>query len=1218
MSESNPSENSSDDPMQSLIADFLDAEAQGKPLNRETWLARHASHAESLKDFLANHDRMKRSAPIALDDVTLPPSSLTQNDKTLPPDDDAATRSRAPAVGDRLRYFGDYELLEEIARGGMGVVYKARQINLNRIVALKMILSGQLASEQDIQRFRTEAESAANLDHPRIVPIYEVGQHAGQHYFSMGFVNGQSLAQKLIDGPMAPRDAVEMLIKICEGIAYAHERGVIHRDLKPANVLLDQNEQPKVTDFGLAKKLGSDSNLTGTGQILGTPSYMAPEQAGGRIDEVGKLADIYSLGAILYCLLTGRPPFQAANPLDTLLQVLDKEPIPPKQLNATIPVDLETICLKCLSKEPHRRYANANELSQELGRFLRGEPILARPVGKLEQSWRLCKRNPVVASLATAASFFLIAGSVVSIYFAFEADRRAQQAQQEEAKANIANELAQSSLAEAVEQKQIAEQARDVVETSLYFSNIKTIQSAWRANNLTESNRLLDSCPERLRNWEWHYLSRLHRLEVATIDQGKRALGFSQDLQFNADGSRLATFCDGNGVDFSDNNQSTIRIRDLSDLKAVKSFEFLAPSVTSISISADGKTIALGEKSGEVGIWDVETGKLLRSIGKLKGKVDSISLSPDGKYLAAARANQSNDETLLPIFKPTRDPELVVWNLETREEVFRPKGVGFQVKFSPDGSKLLTARENQTRLTAFNVEQVFTLFDVRDWRAQELQQPGEITAYCFDSSGNRLVATILNRFADRNYTEFVLFDTQSGKVAKSWRITLDVGRFAISPDGKTLAIISSYESPAIYLCSLKEGKVTKVLRGHTKSPNQIVFSSNSLLATTSQGDEVTLWNPTVDSEVISLQKSDDFIYNLASFAPSGTVTATTDNTVNLPLLGLGSITLREVGSKKTPRMINGPDGGTTALEFSQDGSLLAAGGPSGHVKVWSLPDCKEILSIKGKSPFVEAIAISPDRTLVASTSSIDGSIEIVVWNSTNGESLFSLKGSGSVTGMCFSPDGKTLLTQGSTVALWDLSQRKQIQEWEHGEASLPSGKPRFTPDGKYCISAEVSFADGSFMLLVRSIERSESVAVFRGHYTKNDIQLMVGDRAHGVAMAISPDGTRVVSAVKNEVILWELKSGREILRLPVSQEPDAERLASATQPLQNKFWPALSELIEAERSAYAARGVLALAWSPDGHFIRAQLANGTIIEWSGADRNSEMQTDSVQVKSTVR
>ena len=265
-----------------------------------------------------------------------------------------------------------------------------------------MILAGQLADETDVRRFYTEAEAAANLDHPGIVPIYEVGQHEGQHYFSMGFVEGQSLAQRLADGPLPAREAAELIAGSAEAIEYAHQRGVIHRDLKPANILLDASGNPRVTDFGLAKKVEGDSGLTGSGQIMGTPSYMPPEQAGGKRGEVGPAADVYALGATLYALVTGRPPFQAATAMDTVLQVVSDEPVPPRRLNASIPRDLETICLKCLEKEPARRYASAAALAEDLRRYLAGEPILARRGSAPERAWRWCHRNPAVASLTGA------------------------------------------------------------------------------------------------------------------------------------------------------------------------------------------------------------------------------------------------------------------------------------------------------------------------------------------------------------------------------------------------------------------------------------------------------------------------------------------------------------------------------------------------------------------------------------------------------------------------------------------------------------------------------------------------------------------------------------------------------------------------------------------------------------------------------------------------
>ncbi len=399
-----------------ILAAYLEAVDAGREPDRQELLRRHPDFAAELQAFFADHDAFDRLAPPGPRAQPADPVDAT----TLAP-----SEQPAPAPGVKVRYFGDYELLEEIARGGMGVVYKARQVSLNRLVALKMILAGQLASADDVKRFHAEAEAAAHLDHPNIVPIHEVGEHEGNHYYAMQFVDGPSLAMHLGGSSWSNRDAAELVRACAEAVQFAHEGGVIHRDLKPANILLTLSGRsragaeevspvppserrrndwvPRITDFGLAKRVGHGASLTATGQIVGTPSYMAPEQASSKKD-VGPAADVYALGAILYELLTGRPPFRAATLLDTLLQVVSEEPVPPSHVQPKVPRDLETICLKCLEKRPERRYGSARALADDLGRFLNYEPIHARPVSRTRRFGVWVRKRPwAVVGLALAA-----------------------------------------------------------------------------------------------------------------------------------------------------------------------------------------------------------------------------------------------------------------------------------------------------------------------------------------------------------------------------------------------------------------------------------------------------------------------------------------------------------------------------------------------------------------------------------------------------------------------------------------------------------------------------------------------------------------------------------------------------------------------------------------------------------------------------------------------
>ena len=404
--------------------------------------------------------------------------------------------------------FGDYELLAEIGRGGQGVVYRARQKSLNRVVALKCIPIGQLASPERVKRFRIEAEAAAKLDHPGIVPVFEVGERDGFCFYSMKLMEGGRLDQALGSQPMPPRQAAELLVSISRTVHYAHQRGILHRDLKPANILLDSAGRPHLSDFGLARLIEQDSTLTRTVGILGTPSYMAPEQArGGNVaegfspeerpsdlensrqchsvipqgrseqrSEITTAADIYGLGAVLYYLLTATPPFAGGTTFETVRLVLETDPRSPSSLNPAVDRDLETICLKCLEKDPRRRYGSAEALAEELERWLRREPILARPVGQVERVWRWCRRNPVVATLSFVVALLLLLLGIGAPLAAVRINRE-----------------------------------RQLAETQTYASDMNVVKQAWEQGNLRRAQGLLRSYLPRprhrdLRGFEWRYL----------------------------------------------------------------------------------------------------------------------------------------------------------------------------------------------------------------------------------------------------------------------------------------------------------------------------------------------------------------------------------------------------------------------------------------------------------------------------------------------------------------------------------------------------------------------------------------------------------------------------------------------------------------------------------------------------------------------------------------
>ena len=567
-----------------------------------------------------------------------------------------------PVSENQPNRFGDYELLEEVAHGGMGVVFRARQVSLNRVVALKMILAGRLATEREVQRFHAEAAAVAKLRHPNIVAIHEVGIHEGQHYFSMDLVQGRNLASLVREHPLLPATAARYVQAIAEAIHHAHQHGVLHRDLKPSNVLIDETDQPRITDFGLAKVFNTGSDITLSGQVLGSPNFMPPEQAAGRNEDVGPQSDLYSLGAILYHLLTGRPPFAAQTVQATLAKVLQAEPLAPRTLNEAVPRDLETICLKCLEKDPRRRYATAQDLADELGRYLRGEPILARPVSPPEKLWRWCRRNRALAASLGAGVFLLVAialGSVLAAWRIGQA-RDAEITQRQLAVARAAESREQLARLKVAEGWRVVEQG-GWFEALTPFVEALTLEAGDPKREAAHRARiafLLQNGPQLRRMW--FPGGPLTRVELSP--DGQRVLTATASLGGHADQAAAQVWGLRTGQPLTPPMRHGGRIN----------FACFSPDGTRVATASEDRTAR---------VWDAATGQPLGPPLPHTVGVVHAAFSPDSQRVA----------TCTPAWPVDTNGYVCVWNPTSSVAVFTNKTYGMDaqlVLFAPDAKRL--------------------------------------------------------------------------------------------------------------------------------------------------------------------------------------------------------------------------------------------------------------------------------------------------------------------------------------------------------------------------------------------------------------------------------------------------------------------------------------------------------------------------------------------------
>ncbi len=1112
-----------------------------------------------------------------------------------------------PSIG--AGRIGDYELIKELGRGGMGVVFKARQVSLNRDVALKMILAGEFAGESQIKRFQSEAEAAAGLDHPNLVPIYEIGESDGRHFFSMKLVEGGSLSHKLPAFTNHHRAAVTLMAKIARAVHYAHQHGVLHRDLKPGNILMDAQGEPHVTDFGLATRIQGGSHLTLSGAILGTPSYMAPEQASGQTKKLTTAADVYSLGAIFYQLLVGHPPFHGDNVAEILQQVREEDPPKPSALMPSVDRDLETICLKCLHKESARRYGSAEALADDLERWLRLEPIHARPTTTTEQITKWVRRKPVIAVLGGALFLVGVAGLSGVLSQWRRAENEATESRQRLIRVNVVNGT------------RFAREG-DLAGALLWYTEALKLQEGSGPNEEIHRIRigsLLQEIPQLRRVWlhkQPVWLAQLSPSEdrIATIS-GPDAIR----NRFKEAELRIWDYRSGEPVSppivFSGGRPPTYRIRD----------RIFSPDGQKI-VTVRAQDVAPNQLLSEVTLCDPLTGRSVLPPLKHEGLVLDVAFSSDGRFLATA-----SDAGIAKVWDLAQGASLVS-NLSHDKSITT-------VRFSPDNARLVTGSMDKT---------------AKVWNFHT----GELTAvlkhgrFVFDVEFNQDGTRIVTAAADPTGGEFRVWDAAAGTPICSSesvqaRIEGVVYQATFSHDGRQI-LTASYDGNA----GLWDSTTARMLSAPLKHDHGVlmaVFSPDSSRAVTASFDKTArLWRTDGPSSAFAILNHCSFVLEVL-FSKNGQqiVTASTDGMVrvwDLPGLPAGTVTLNHSNF-------------VLHAEFSRDGSRVLTASVDQTARVWDAATGNPITPPMIHDGAVNHAAFNPDGTLVV-TASADGTARL--WDANTGkQSGRSLLHSNSVWHAEFNHAGTQVATASgqfrnlaasSSLKLRDFSKPKNPRADINGEArvwDVRTGEPvtpslfhsdavvhaSFNPDGKSVVTSSAdrtsqiwSVPDGHRI----GSEMPHAGQVFRASFNaagtlivtvsggdgtlqKNAARLWYAGNGQPLGRSfehsdiiytasLSSKGDRLATGSEDATArVWDLRTGKPVtppivngsIVLDTSFSPDGRYVLTASKDGTARVWDAVTGEMIAQLRIHRDR-INTAAFSPDGQRILTASDDGTV------------------------